>query len=86
MTENQKFLKDSLGMTSYQLTVIDSINKVYLGGIKQIESSTAPDDIKLGKARGIAKKRSDELDIIMGNAKHQRFTQYLYDKLQKAKE
>ncbi len=82
--DNQKFLKDSLGMTDYQLKLIDSVNKIYLGGIKQIQSSTAPDDVKLGKAKGITKHRSDELDIIMGVAKHQRFTQYLYEKLQKA--
>ncbi len=82
--DNQKFLKDSLGMTDYQLKLIDSINKIYLGGISQIKSSTAPDDVKLQKARDITKHRSDELDVIMGVANHQRFTQYLYNKLQKA--
>jgi len=84
--DNQKFLKDSLGMTDHQLKLIDSVNKVYLGGIKQIESSTAPDDVKLGKARDITKTRAYGLDIIMGVANHQRFTQYIYDKLQKTKE
>jgi hypothetical protein len=82
--ENQKFLKDSLGMTSNQLKSIDSVNSIFLNGLKKLEGSTASDDEKLAKAKEIAKKRGEDLDMIMGEQKHHRFTQYLYEKLQKA--
>jgi hypothetical protein len=35
--DNQKFLKDSLGMTSKQLKSIDSVNSMYLDGLNKIE-------------------------------------------------
>lgn len=82
--ENQKFLKDSLGMTSNQLKSIDSVNSIFLNGLKKLEGSTASDDEKLAKAKEIAKKRGEDLDMIMGEQKHHRFTQYMYEKLQKA--
>lgn len=82
--ENQKFLKDSLGMTSTQLKAIDSVNSVFMKGLKGIESGSGTDDEKFAKAQVIAKQRSEGLDTIMGEDKHHRFTQYVYNKLQKA--
>ncbi len=83
-SENQKFLKDSLGMTSAQLKSIDSVNSIFLKGLTQIDNGSGSDDEKLAKAKEIAKKRGAALDDIMGEDKHHRFTQYVYEKLQKA--
>ncbi len=82
--DNQKFLKDSLGMTSTQLKSIDSVNSIFMKGLKGIESGPGTDDEKYAKANGIAKTRGEALDKIMGEDKHHRFTQYVYNKLQKA--
>ena len=82
--DNQKFLKDSLGMTSTQLKEIDSLNVVFFKEMKLIERSPDSDDDKLAKAKELAVKRGAELDRIMGEDKHHRFTQYMYNKLQKA--
>ena len=80
---NQKFLKDSLGMTSAQLKSIDSVNSIFIKGLRAIEGGPGTDDDKFAKAKEIAKKRGMDLDIIMGEDKHHRFTQYVYEKLQK---
>jgi len=82
--DNQKFLKDSLGMTSKQLMLIDSVNSVFMNGLRSIENGPGTDDEKFDKAKVIAKKRGEDLDSIMGEDKHMRFTQYLYAKLEKA--
>jgi hypothetical protein len=82
--DNQKFLKDSLGMTSAQLKSIDSVNSDFLKGMNQINKSTGTDDEKLAKAKEIATKRGADLDSIMGVDKHALFTQYLYGKLKKS--
>jgi hypothetical protein len=79
--DNQKFLKDSLGMTGTQLKSIDSVNSIYLKGLNQIEKSSDTDDQKLAKAREITKTRGTDLDNIMGEEKHGKFSQYLYGKL-----
>ncbi len=84
--DNQKYLKDSLGMTSQQLKSIDSVNSIFLKGLTQIDKSVATDDEKLAKAKEIAKKRMADLDSIMGEDKHARFTQYMYEKLKKSEE
>ena len=82
--DNQKYLKDSLGMTKEQLKSIDSVNSIFMDGLKTIERSSASDDEKVAKAKEMAKKRGEDLDMIMGEQKHHRFTQYVYEKLQKA--
>ncbi len=84
--DNQKYLKDSLGMTSQQLKSIDSVNSIFLKGLTQIDKSVATDDEKLAKAKEIAKKRTADLDSIMGEDKRARFTQYMYEKLKKSEE
>src|SRR6185295_10447790 len=82
--DNQKFLKDSLGMTKTQLKSIDSVNSDYLKGLNKIEKSPASDDEKLAKAQELSKKRAVDLDNIMGEEKHRKFTLYITAKLQKA--
>jgi len=83
---NQKFLKDSLGMTSDQLKSIDTTNSNFMKEMRQIEKSNESDDQKLAKAKTLASNRSIELDNIMRKEKHDRFKQYMYEKLQKAQE
>jgi len=83
---NQKFLTDSLGMTSDQLKSIDTTNSNFMKEMRQIEKSNESDDQKLAKAKTLASNRSIELDNIMGKEKHDRFKQYMYEKLQKAQE
>jgi len=83
---NQKFLKDSLGMTSDQLKSIDTTNSNFMKEMKQIEKSNESDDQKMAKAKTLASNRSVELDNIMGKDKHDRFKQYMYEKLQQAQQ
>jgi DNA-directed RNA polymerase sigma subunit (sigma70/sigma32) len=82
--ENQAYLKDSLGMTAKQLKSIDSVNSIFLKGVNQLEGSSGSDDEKLAKAKILAQTRGDNLDMIMGADKRKKFSQYLYDKLQKS--
>jgi hypothetical protein len=83
-SDNQKFLKDSLGMTSKQLKSIDSVNSDYMKELDRIHSSSASDNEKLAKAQEITKKRGADLDSIMGEDMHMKFTKYVYAKLEKA--
>src|SRR6185436_15356555 len=57
---NQKFLKDSLGMTSDQLKSIDTTNSNFMKEMRQIEKSNESDDQKLAKAKTLASNRSIE--------------------------
>jgi hypothetical protein len=82
--DNQKFLKDSLGMTSKQLKSIDSVNSDYMKALDRIYSGSGSDDEKLAKAQELTKKRGADLDSIMGADTHMKFTKYIYAKLQKA--
>jgi len=82
--DNQKFLKDSLGMTSKQLTSIDSVNSSYMKLLNRIENGAGTDQEKYEKAQEITKQRGEALDNIMGKDKHYEFAQYLYRKLEKA--
>jgi hypothetical protein len=84
--DNQKFLKDSLGMTSKQLKSIDSVNSDYMKELDRIHSGSGTDDEKLAKAQELTKKRGAALDSIMGEVSHMKFTKYVYAKLEKAKE
>ena len=85
-SDNQKFLKDSLGMTSKQLKSIDSVNSDYMKELDRIHSGSGSDDEKLAKAQELTKKRGAALDSIMGEVSHMKFTKYVYAKLEKAKE
>jgi len=80
---NQKYLKDSLGMTSHQLHQIDSVNAAFMKGLKPIENGAGTDDQKFDKAKELAAKRATALDDIMGEAKHNQFSQYLERQLKK---
>jgi hypothetical protein len=83
-SENQKFLKDSLGMTSKQLKSIDSVNSDYMKALDRIQSGSGSDNEKLTKAQELTKKRGADLDNIMGEDAHMKFTKYVYAKLEKA--
>ncbi|MEJ0079687.1 MAG: hypothetical protein WDM78_01680 [Puia sp.] len=85
-SDNQKFLKDSLGMTSKQLKSIDSVNSDYMKELDRIHSGSGTDDEKLAKAQELTKKRARTWIAIMGADTHMKFTKYVYAKLEKAKE
>jgi hypothetical protein len=80
---NQKFLKDSLGMTSSQLHSIDSVNSAFMKGLNRISNGPGTEDQKFDKAKEFAAKRGEALDNIMGEEKHNRFSQYLRKELEK---
>lgn len=83
--DNQAYLKNTLGMTDDQLKSIDKVNKDYLNELNKISNGAGTDDEKFAKAKDITSKRSDELDKIMGPDKHKQFSDYQWDKIQKAK-
>ena len=80
---NQKYLKDSLGMTSQQLHSIDSVNSAFMKSLRPIENGPGTDDQKFDKAKELAAKRATALDNIMGEGKHNQFSQYLERQLKK---
>ena len=79
---NKKYLKDSLGMTSSQLHLIDSVNSVFMKGLNRISNGPGTEDQKFDKAKEFAAKRGEALDNIMGEEKHNKFSQYLRKKLE----
>ncbi len=54
--------------------------------LDRIHSGAASDNEKLAKAQELTKKRGSDLDSIMGEDTHMKFTKYVYAKLQKAQE
>lgn len=82
--DNQKYLKDSLGMNADQLTDIDNVNVCFLSTMERIERY-GKDKVNMQKfAEAVAAERSIQLDAIMGPEKRKKFAQYVEAKLKKA--
>lgn len=82
--DNQKYLKDSLGMSPEQLTDIDNINMCFLSTMERLERYGKVDENKKKFAEVVAAERSIQLDAIMGTEKRNKFAAYVEAKLKKA--
>jgi hypothetical protein len=82
--ENQKYLKDSLGLTPQQITDIDNVNICYLSTLDRINRYAKDDATKEKYADGASQGRWVQLDFIMGPDKHEQYARYLKEKIEKA--
>ena len=83
-TDNQNYLKNTLGMTPQQMTDIDNVNICYLGTLDRINRYAKDDATKEKYADAVSQGRWAQLDAIMGAEKHEQYAKYLKDKIEKA--
>jgi hypothetical protein len=83
--DNQKYLKDSLGLTQTQMDDIDNVNICYLSTLDRIDRYAKDDATKQKYAKAITDARWGQLDAIMGADKHKQYATYLKAKIQKMK-
>ncbi|MND97585.1 hypothetical protein [Solitalea canadensis] len=83
--DNQKYLKNTLGMTDTQLTDIDNVNACYLSTLDRIGRYVKTDEEKEKYAEVATAARSAQLDAIMGVEKRDQFMKYVEDKMKNSK-
>jgi len=82
--DNQKYLKNTLGMTQTQLNDIDNVNLCFLSTLDRIERYAKDDATKEKYADALWEVRWAQLDAIMGKEKHEKFAEYMKAKIEKA--
>jgi len=82
--DNQKYLKNTLGMTQTQLNDIDNVNLCFLSTLDRIERYAKDDATKEKYADALWEVRWAQLDAIMGKEKHEKFAEYVKGKVEKA--
>jgi hypothetical protein len=82
--DNQKYLKDSLGLTQTQMDDIDNVNICFLSTLDRIDRYGKDDATKEKYAKAVADARWAQVDAIMGPEKHERYAAYIKAKLKKA--
>ena len=82
--DNQKYLKNTLGMTPTQLDDIDNVNACFLGTLDRINRYVKTDADKQKYAEAVNKARWAQIDAIMGADKHKKYAEYLKAKIEKA--
>jgi hypothetical protein len=81
--DNQKYLKNTLGMTQTQLNDIDNVNICFLSTLDRIDRYVKTDADKQKYAEAVSNARWAQLDAIMGVDKHNKYAEYLKAKLEK---
>src|SRR5262245_9774775 len=82
--DNQKYLKNTLGMTQTQMDDIDNVNICYLSTLDRINRYAKDDATKEKYAKAITEARSAQLDVIMGVDKHKQYSDYITQKIKAA--
>jgi hypothetical protein len=82
--DNQKYLKDSLGMTQTQMDDIDNVNICFLSTLDRIDRYAKDDATKEKYAKAVEEARWAQVDAIMGADKHKQYAEYIKAKLKKA--
>jgi hypothetical protein len=80
--DNQKYLKNTLGMTETQLSDIDNVNICYLSTLDRINRYAKDDATKDKLADAVTEARWIQLDAIMGADKHKQYSEYIKAKIQ----
>jgi len=83
--DNQKYLKNTLGMTQTQLDDIDNVNVCCLSTLDRINRYAKDDAAKEKLADVLTEARSAQLDAIMGTDKRDKYMAYVKEKIGKAK-
>ena len=83
--ENQKYLKGTLQMTQTQLDDIDNVNICFLSTLDRINRYAKDQATKEKIAKSLWDARWAQLDAIMGVDKHNKYAEYMKQKLEKAK-
>jgi hypothetical protein len=83
--DNQKYLKNTLGMTQTQMDDIDNVNICYLSTLDRIKRYAKTDEAKEQLAEALTDARSKQLDAIMGADKRAKYMEYIKGKIEKAK-
>jgi len=83
--ENQKYLKGTLQMTQTQLDDIDNVNICFLSTLDRINRYAKDQATKEKVAQALWDARWAQLDAIMGVDKHNKYAEYMKQKLEKAK-
>jgi hypothetical protein len=81
--DNQKYLKDTLGMTQRQMDDIDNVNICFLSTLDRIDRYGKDDASKEQYAEAIMAARSAQLDAIMGQEKRNQYMGYVKGKMKK---
>src|SRR5688572_15069016 len=81
-TDNQQYLKATLGMSSTQMSNIDNVNVCYLSTLDRIDRYAKTDSVKNMLAEAVSDARWVQLDAIMGPEKHKQYAVYLKDKIE----
>lgn len=82
--DNQKYLKEKLGMSKTQMDDIDNVNICYLSTLDRINRYGKDDATKEKYAKAVTEARSAQLDAIMGPEKRQQYAEYVVEKIKKA--
>lgn len=82
--ENQKYLKDSLKLTSTQMSDVDNVNVCFLSTLDRIDRYAKDDATKEKYAEALWEVRWAQVDAIMGKDKHDKYAAYMQAKLEKA--
>jgi len=82
--DNQKYLKEKLGMSTTQINDIDNVNLCFLSMLDRVNRYGKSEENKEKVAQAAAEARSIQLEIIMGEEKHKKYTEYMMEKIKKA--
>ena len=83
--ENQKYMKDSLKLTSTQINDIDNINVCYLSTLDRIVRYGKDDERKEKLAEAVSEARWVQIDAIIGEEKHNKYAAYLEKRIAQLK-
>lgn len=83
--ENQKYLKNTLGMTPTQMDDIDNVNICFLSTLDRIDRYAKDASKKDEAADAVASARWVQLDAIMGAEKHKKYEEHLKAKIEDAR-
>lgn len=84
--DNQKFLKEKLGMTEDQVIDIDNTNVCFLASMERINAYGKDKATKEKWAKTAVQARQAQMDMIMGADKRKQYMDYVTAKLKKAQE
>ncbi|HLO82908.1 MAG TPA: hypothetical protein VK166_18215 [Chitinophagaceae bacterium] len=82
--DNQKYMKEKLGLTDEQRTDVDNVNLCFLSTLDLIDRYGKDDAAKEKYAKSAVNARNVQLDAIMGPEKRKQFQDYVVAKLKKA--
>lgn len=84
--DNQKFMKEKLGLSDDQRMDVDNVNLCFLSTLDIIDRYGKDDAAKEKYARSLVNARNTQLDAIMGAENRKKFQDYVASKLKKAQE